>query len=286
MTEDRARPTAEQRATQGEITLSFETFAARAVPGALVPVWRDCLLDTDTPVSAFARLRRGLFAFLLESAPAGGETWARYTFMGTEPRGAWRLKDGVVEDWSAARGWHGARTPADPIEDLRAIVAEHQPVHVPELGAFWGGAVGFFGYDVVRHIEHLPSPPPRVIDAPDALFVFTGSVVIIDNLRAQARIVHGVPIGDDTSEEALRAAYESASAEIDRTIRQLRRSTSIRRRRQRPACHRTRRTSISPTSIASRNTSSPATVFRCCSRAALPSRTISTARRSTGRFAR
>jgi anthranilate synthase component 1 len=227
MTEDRARPTAEQRAKQGEITVSFETFASRAVRGALVPVWRDCLLDTDTPVSAFARLRRGQFAFLLESAPAGGETWARYTFMGTEPRGAWRLKDGVVEDWSAALGWHNARTPADPIEDLRALVAQHQPVDAPELGAFWGGAVGFFGYDVVRHIEHLPSPPPRVIDAPDALLVFTGSVVIIDNLRAQARIVHGVPIGDDTSEEALRAAYESACAEIDRTIRQLRSGAAL-----------------------------------------------------------
>lgn len=227
MTEDRARPTAEQRAKHGEITLSFETFASRAVTGALVPVWRDCLLDTDTPVSAFSRLRRGPFAFLLESAPAGGETWARYTFMGTEPRGAWRLKDGVVEDWSAARGWHGARTPADPIEDLRALVAEHQPAQAPELGAFWGGAVGFFGYDVVRHIEHLPAPPPRVIEAPDALFVFTGTVVIIDNLRAQARIVHGVPIGRDTSEPALRAAYDSASSEIDRTIRQLRSGAAL-----------------------------------------------------------
>ena len=100
-------------------------------------------------------------------------------------------------------------------------------VDAPELGAFWGGAVGFFGYDVVRHIEHLPSPPPRVIDAPDALFVFTGSVVIIDNLRAQARIVHSVPIDDDTSDATLRAAYESACAEIDRTIRQLRSGAAL-----------------------------------------------------------
>src|SRR5208283_3753651 len=74
--------------------------------GTLVPVWKDILLDTDTPVSAFARLRGGAgaqrtaeFAFLLESAPAGGDTWARYTFLGAEPRGAWRLADGVVQDW-------------------------------------------------------------------------------------------------------------------------------------------------------------------------------------------
>ena len=80
--------------------------------GGLVPVWRDALLDTDTPVLAFAKLRRPPFAFLLESAPAGGETWSRYTFMGTEPRAAWRLaRDGTIEDWTIDRGWHGARRP-------------------------------------------------------------------------------------------------------------------------------------------------------------------------------
>ncbi|MCX5760168.1 MAG: anthranilate synthase component I, partial [Gemmatimonadetes bacterium] len=77
---------------------SFATFDERARTGGLIPVWRDVLLDADTPVAAFHRLRRGPFAFLLESAPAGGETWARYTFLGSEPQGAWRLRDGTVED--------------------------------------------------------------------------------------------------------------------------------------------------------------------------------------------
>src|SRR3990170_1859841 len=126
--------------------MSLDAFKRLAASSGLVPVWRDCLLDTDTPVTAFAKLRRGPFAFLLESAPAGGETWARYTYMGTEPRGAWRLRDGAVEDWSPALGWHGARSPADPIADLQAIVAEHAPVDAPELGPFWSGAVGFFAY--------------------------------------------------------------------------------------------------------------------------------------------
>ena len=174
--------------------MTFARFAALAACGGLVPVWRDCLLDAETPVSAFAKLRRGPFAFLLESAPAGGETWARYTFLGTEPRSAWRLRDGIVEDWTPDRGWHGSRRPADPLEDLRALVAEHEPVEVPELGAFWSGAVGYFGYDVVRLIERLPNAPPRTLDVPDALFVFTRALVIIDNLRAQARVVVGVPV--------------------------------------------------------------------------------------------
>jgi anthranilate synthase component I len=185
-------------------------------------VWHELMLDTDTPVSAFAKLRRGPFAFLLESAPAGGETWARYTFMGTEPRAAWRLDEGVVHDWTPAEGWHGARRPDDPLGDLERIVTEFPAVDAPELGAFWGGAVGFFGYDVVRAIERLPSPPPRGLRTPDALFVLTNAVVIIDNLRAQARIVVGVPVRPSASEESLRLAYDAARRDLDDIDRRLR----------------------------------------------------------------
>ena len=202
--------------------MSFEDFRRRARPEYLVPVWRDCLLDTDTPVTAFAKLREGPFAFLLESAPAGGETWARYTFLGSAPRAAWRLREGVVEDWTPALGWHGSRTPEHPLEDLDTLVRACPPVDLPELGGFWSGAVGFFSYDVVRLIERLPSPPPRGDAAPDALFVFTDALVIIDNLRAQARVVVGTPIGRDTSERALRAAYDTALATVERTIARLR----------------------------------------------------------------
>ena len=137
----------------------FKTFETRARTGGLIPVWRDVLLDADTPVAAFHRLRRGPFAFLLESAPAGGETWARYTFLGSEPSAAWRLLDGTVEDWTAAAGWHAARTPADPMADLGAILRDMHPAHAPEVGAFWAGAVGYFAYDVVRHFERLPHAP-------------------------------------------------------------------------------------------------------------------------------
>ncbi len=173
-------------------------------------MWSDCLLDLCTPVSAFAKLRRGPFAFLLESAPAGGESWARYTYLGTEPRGAWRLCDGVVEDWNAVQGWHGARTPVDPIADLRDLVRDMQPVPAPELGALWSGAIGFFSYDVVRHIEKLPHAPPRALSYPDACFVFTKALVVIDNWRGQARVIVSVPVPPGASDEALDALHADA----------------------------------------------------------------------------
>jgi anthranilate synthase component 1 len=207
---------------------AFRDLARRATAhggAALVPVWGDYVLDTETPVAVFAKLREPPFAFLLESAPAGGETWARYTFLGTAPRSAWRLREGVVEDWTPDHGWHGARRPPDPLGDLDTLLKRYAPANVPELGEFWGGAVGFFGYDVVRYIERLPHPPARALsltNVPDALFVFTGALVIIDNLRGQARIVVSVEVEENTGDAVLQSDYEEAAAEIATTIARIR----------------------------------------------------------------
>jgi anthranilate synthase component I len=207
----------------------FERFCelarATGAAGGVIPVWRECLLDTDTAVSAFAKLRRGPFAFLLESAPAGSETWSRYTFMGTEPRAAWRLTDGTVEDWTPGEGWHGARRPPDPLADLERALARDTPPPLgeldAELGAFWGGAVGYFGYDIVRYLERLPSAPPKGREIPDAMFVMTRAVVIIDNLRARARVVVSVPISANLSSDEIRQRYNAALGDIDATLARL-----------------------------------------------------------------
>jgi anthranilate synthase component I len=205
--------------------LTFAEFERHAQSADLVPVWRDVLFDTDTPVSAFAKLRRGPFAFLLESAPAGSETWSRYTFIGTEPRGAWRLDDHTVEEWSEAQGWHGARHVDDPIGDLQARILSERPAHVPELGEFWGGAVGYFAYDVVRAIERLPNAPPPGVPVPDALFVFTRSLIIVDNLRGQARLVVSVSLANPEPgvdrESWVRRQYDEALGALDELERRL-----------------------------------------------------------------
>jgi anthranilate synthase component I len=205
-------------------SMSFDDFKRRAGAATLVPVWEDCLLDTDTPVSAFAKLRRGPFAFLLESAPAGGETWSRYTYLGAEPRCAWRLANGVVEDWTADRGWHNARRPASPLDDLDALIDAAKPAEVPELGgeAFWGGVVGYFSYDIVRLIERLPNRPPVGLTTPDALFVFTRSLVILDNLHGRARVVISVPVPRRAGDTELESLYELARIELKEILGRLR----------------------------------------------------------------
>ena len=113
-----------RRDEKQEWTRTVTRLASRRAPdrALLFPVWRDVLLDTETPVGAFAKLRDGPFAFFLESAPAGGETWARYNFMGASPRSAWKLADGVVQDWTPELGWHNDRRPPDPLA-TRSLVS-------------------------------------------------------------------------------------------------------------------------------------------------------------------
>lgn len=181
----------------------------------LVPVWSNLLFDIDTAVTAFHKLRRGPFAFLLESAPAGGETWARYTYLGTEPRSAWRLSGREVSEWTPRGGWSHARTSSDPLGEVDSLISSTTPVDVPELGAFWAGAIGYFGYDVVRLIERLPPAQRAPASLPDALFVFTRSLVIIDHLKSSATIVVGVIVPPGSTESALRKLHDDAQVEIE-----------------------------------------------------------------------
>ncbi len=171
-------------------------------------------------MSAYLKLARPPFGFLLESVE-GGEIWARYTFLGTEPRSAWRLVGDRIDRWTPAGGWaHGESTP-DPLGDLDSILRRHTPAEVPGLPRFWGGAVGFFGYDTIRYLEHLPDAPADGLDLPDALFMITGAVLAIDNLFGRARVIVAVETeGADDAE--LRRRYDAAREEIDELISRLR----------------------------------------------------------------
>jgi anthranilate synthase component 1 len=199
---------------------TFEEFSSLARGATLVPVYRELLFDVDTAVSAYAKIARPPFGFLLESV-VGGETWARYTFLGTEPRAAWRLVGDRVDRWTPENGWQRGEPVDDPLRDLDALLSSQVPAHLPGLPRFWGGAVGYFGYDVVRHIERLPEPARDTLGLPDALFVVSGAMLAIDNLFGRAKVIVGVDVsGADPSE--LRKRYQSAASQIDSLISRLR----------------------------------------------------------------
>ena len=196
----------------------FRTFASLARTGDLVAVSREIPFDTETAVTAYAKLARPPFGFLLESV-TGGERWARWTFLGTRPREAWRLDEGRrVRRWTPEIGWGDAATVDDPLEHLAGLLRARRPVLPPGLPRFFGGAVGYLGYDVVRHIEALPDPPPDRVGLPEAILMFTDLVLAIDNVFGRAQVVATVDVEGAEDEAGLRGRYEAAVARIDELV--------------------------------------------------------------------
>jgi anthranilate synthase component 1 len=207
-----------------DLSPSLEAFERLAEDHRVVPVWREFLFDVDTAVTAYAKLAEPPFGFLLESVE-GGEQWARYTFLGTRPAAGWRLRGDRVDWWTPAGGWEPVDCD-DPMEDLRRRLEERNAPEIQGLPRLWGGAVGFFAYDIVRQFERLPDPPPDDLDLPDGLFVFTDIVLAIDNLLGRARAVASVEVPAGADSEDVRARYDAAGARIDDVIERLRRGVA------------------------------------------------------------
>ena len=142
-------------------TPSRETFhalvqTARETAGdktVVVPVWRDTLADTETPVSAFRRIAHRPNAFLLESVE-GGENLGRYSFLGAEPTRTFRSRgqSAITTENSSSRTEIIA-SPDDPLTLVERFFADIHYVVLPDLPRFVGGAVGYIGYDWVRFLE-------------------------------------------------------------------------------------------------------------------------------------
>jgi anthranilate synthase component 1 len=191
--------------------------------GNVVPLCRDIDADLLTPVAAWLRMMRdGGSGFLLESIE-GGETLARYSFLGRDPVGWVRVAAG---DASVPGG--------GPIGALRDAVAPFRPVRLPDLPRFTGGAVGYASYDVVRGLERLPGRTPGGGDLPDLLCGVYDTIVAFDHLKQRIQIISNIRTeenGRPLAVGALRSRERRARARIGAIERLLRRPGVPRRRR-------------------------------------------------------
>jgi anthranilate synthase component 1 len=200
-----------------QLSPSREEFRRLATEGNLVPVFAELPADLDTPLSAYLRLRPGPYSFLLESVE-GGEKWARYSFLGTDPLMILSAKNGRI---TLRRHARTERLPdGDPLEALRRLLAEFKPVAVPGLPRFQGGAVGYLAYDMVRHMERLPRSTRDDLGLPDAVFLFSDSLLVFDNLRHRLLVIANAQI-DRHDTDSLDQAYDRAAVRIGMTLAKL-----------------------------------------------------------------
>lgn len=186
------------------------TFRSLAAEGNLIPVYKEVIADCDTPVSALKKLGTSRYAYLLESVE-GGERLGRYSFVGASASMVFRSYGRSVEIETAA-GIH-RRDVDDPLAELERLMAQYRPVFVPGLPRFYGGAVGYLGYDMVRHFETLPDQNADGLGLPDSYFLITDTVLIFDHARRKLQILVNAHVDGEPD-----AAYDEAIATIDRTL--------------------------------------------------------------------
>ena len=208
---------------------SFDRFAELARSVDFVPIYRELLSDSLTPVQAFARLDRGAMAGLFESV-IGGEKVGRYSFVASDPfllleaRGAAvtirRRKSAPAG--AAGEGAHAdaewdveSTTAANPLETLRAEIQAVRVAHLSELPPFIGGAVGYAGYDAVRYIERLPHAPHDDRMLPDIAFGLFDHMVVFDNVRKTVHVLVLADVRGAKAPEQLKARYEAASRRVN-----------------------------------------------------------------------
>ncbi|SUZ91770.1 uncharacterized protein METZ01_LOCUS44624 [marine metagenome] len=179
---------------------SLEEFKKLAKSGNLIPVYKEILADLDTPVSAYMKIGDGDYSFLLESVE-GGEKWARYCFLGCDPAVVVSSKGRNITIDENGKRQQSKIESGTPLSAIKEILARYNPVDVPGLPRFSGGAVGFISYDMVRFFEDLPEDTADDLNVPDSQFIITDTMLVFDNVSQTIKMVSNAFIESDDLDE-------------------------------------------------------------------------------------
>lgn len=172
----------------------------------------EILADMETPLSAYWKLAHNEpYSFLLESV-TGGEQLARYSILGVRPRAVLRSKGKTYTRESGESVVEGKFNGTDPLDLLASELVRSVPTE--GLPKFHGGAVGLFGYDIVRFFERLSDSPTDDLSIDDMAMMVAETVVVFDHAKNAIRVIVNTP-GDPEG-------YARATEEIERIVARLR----------------------------------------------------------------
>ena len=183
-----------------------------------IPVSREVLADTETPLSAYIKLASGPNSYLFESVQ-GGEKWGRYSIIGLPCRTLLRVCGYRVEVVEAGEIVEQQEV-ADPLAFVEEFQARYRIPQLAGLPVFHGGLVGYFGYDTVRYIEPRlrDGVPADELGTPDILLMVSEEMVVFDNLSGTLQLVV-------TADPSVEGAFEQAQQRLDELVARLRQPT-------------------------------------------------------------
>ncbi|MFN8140546.1 MAG: anthranilate synthase component I [Fimbriimonadales bacterium] len=199
------------------IITTREEFDRVTSSGARAPIYAEILADLETPVSAYWKVASNSeFAFLLESV-TGGESLARYSFLGANPVKQIRVtRDNRLIVKSLA---YGGETRVQMLSEgesvleiLRSELFDRPYAEVEGLPQFSGGAVGFLSYDLVRKFERIPGKNPDDLDCDDVNLIVCHTLLAFDHAKNRILIIVNSVSGE----------YDEACEQINSIVSQLR----------------------------------------------------------------
>ncbi|MFH1379808.1 MAG: anthranilate synthase component I [bacterium] len=192
-------------------------FANLSKKANIIPVFKEILADRDTPVSIFEKvIGSNKFGYLLESIE-GGERWGRYSFIAVHPAKIIKMYSDrveIVEGKAKPLVTHTSK----PLHVLKELLKKFKPVHLKGLPRFWGGLVGYLGYDIVRSIEELPDQHAQSGSMPDGIFMVTDQLIIFDHVSHKVKVVACVNVQKSMSSKKI---YDDAVRKINILIRRI-----------------------------------------------------------------
>jgi anthranilate synthase component I len=196
---------------------SQSEFLKLAAQGNLVPVTRRVLADLETPLSAYRKIRGQGESFLFESVE-GGEHIGRYSFVGCNPRSIIRQTGSrvdLIENGKITESFAIGQGVGDGLAVIEQVMRRFQPVPIPGLPRFSGGAVGFIGYEFIHDIEPVvPRPPRDELKTPVLYFLIADELLVFDRVEQTITILVNAVLNGQSPAEA----YEEATGEIDRLL--------------------------------------------------------------------
>ena len=205
------------------MTTELQHVIALARQYNLIPIARHALADTETPIRLFQHFSQERHAFLLESVE-GGVKWARYSYIGTDPFMLISGKHGemTIEDR------HGKQSSKErPLELLKARLRGYRSPQMAGLPSFTGGAIGFFGYDLLQYYEKLPAHRIDDLQMNDLQFMFCDQIVVFDHFKQQIQVIGNVHIPEGATDDEITEAYEATLSRIDAAIARLQQPLAV-----------------------------------------------------------
>jgi anthranilate synthase component I len=187
----------------------------------VIPIGFTYLSDHETCISQFEKVRHETYSFLLESVE-GGERWARYSYIGRKPFLVISSK-GYEVNLTYLNGNESktVQEQGSPLDIVKQHITRYKSPKISDLPPFTGGAVGFFGYDLIHTFENVPSPPTPSNQTNEMEFLFTDEMIVFDHLKQKTTILCNMHVDPDDQEDTIQTKYELVCENIRKTYREL-----------------------------------------------------------------